>query len=195
MPNLDYENSYLGKIVAGVDEAGRGPLCGPVVAAAVIIDKENIIDGIDDSKKLSKVKREKFYDFIVSNYIFAIGEASVEEIDELNILEATKLACVRAVNSLRIDPDIILVDGNMEFVDARYNSIIKGDSISISISAASIIAKVHRDRIMDDLDKSYPEYLWSKNSGYGTKDHISALLSYGPTVHHRKKFIRKIQGI
>lgn len=191
-PNLNLEEKYFPQLVAGIDEAGRGPLAGPVVAAAVIINSDIIIDGIDDSKKLPKAKREYLYDLITENYVFGVGISTREEIDEINILEATKLACIRAAEALPIEPNIILVDGNMKFPDSKYKSIIKGDTLSISIAAASIIAKVYRDRIMLDLSKEHPEYSWHKNSGYGTAEHISALREFGPTKHHRKKFISRI---
>ena len=190
MPNLLFELQYPSQTVAGIDEAGRGPLAGPVVAAAVIVDHNHIIDGINDSKKLSASKREKLYDLITANYTFGIGEASVREIDEINILEATKLACIRAAEKLSAKPHVVLVDGNMKFDDPRYKSIIKGDTLSISIAAASIIAKVHRDRLMVELAQEHPHYLWHKNSGYGTAEHIAAIREYGITKHHRAKFVR-----
>jgi ribonuclease HII len=190
MPNLLLELQYPSKIVAGIDEAGRGPLAGPVVAAAVIVKQDIIIDGINDSKKLSVTKREKLYDLIMEHYTFGIGEASVEEINEINILEATKVACIRAAEKLSIKPDIVLVDGNMKFANDSYKSIIKGDTLSISIAAASILAKVYRDRMMVELSKKYPQYLWAKNSGYGTANHIAAIKEHGPVMHHRSKFIR-----
>lgn len=190
MPNLLLEQQYPLQIIAGIDEAGRGPLAGPVVAAAVIVNQEIVIDGINDSKKLSAMKREKLYDLIMEHYTFGIGEASVEEINEINILEATKLACIRAAENLSIKPDIVLVDGNMKFVDSRYKSVIKGDTLSISIAAASILAKVHRDRMMVELSKEHPQYLWHKNSGYGTAEHIAAIKEYGAVIHHRTKFVR-----
>jgi len=141
--------------------------------------------------KLSVTKREKLYELITKNYIFGIGEASVSEIDEINILEATKLASIRAAEQLSIKPDIVLVDGNMTFVDPRYQSIVKGDTLSISIAAASILAKVYRDRMMCALSIEYPQYLWHKNSGYGTAEHIAAIRDYGITQYHRAKFIRR----
>ncbi len=190
MPNLLLELQHHPHLVAGIDEAGRGPLAGPVVAAAVIVNHDIIIDGINDSKKLSVAKREKLYDLITANYTFGIGEASVQEIDEINILEATKFACIRAAEKLDNRPHIVLVDGNMKFDDTRYKSIIKGDTLSISIAAASIIAKVHRDRLMVELAKEHPAYLWHKNSGYGTVEHIAAIREYGVTKHHRAKFVR-----
>lgn len=192
MPDFSIEIKYHPLIVAGVDEAGRGPLAGPVVAAAVIIlPEQDIIENINDSKKLSIKQRYILSNKIKNLYQYNIGLASVEEIDELNILEATKLACHRAVNGLNINPEIILIDGNMKFADTRYKSIIKGDNISLSIAAASIVAKVFRDELMQDLAISYPAYGWDKNMGYGTKDHIAGLKLHGPTIHHRKLFIRK----
>jgi len=188
MPDLEIENRYKDNIIAGVDEAGRGPLAGPVVAAAVIVDQKNIIDGINDSKKLSKKRREYLYDQITSGYLWSVGIIEVDEIDRINILEATKKACVLAVKSLDISPSIVLIDGNMCFADKRFCSIIKGDDKSISIAAASIIAKVTRDRIMQELSKECPDYKWDRNSGYGTKEHINAILQNGYTSYHRKTF-------
>lgn len=193
MPSLELEKSYGGKIVAGIDEVGRGPLSGPVVAAAVIIDPEIEIDNIKDSKKLSEKKRDLIASKIKENYAFGIGEASVSEIDELNILNATKLAMIRAFEALPKEPDIALVDGNMKFDDDRFKSVVKGDNISKSIAAASIIAKVHRDSIMKELSIIHPEYGWEKNAGYGTKMHIDAIKKCGPTPYHRSKFISKIE--
>ena len=190
--NLSLELGYPFQIVAGIDEAGRGPFAGPVVAAAVIVNHDIIIDGINDSKKLSAVKRERLYDIIMENYVVGVGEASVDEINEFNILEATKLASIRAEQKLLCKADIVLVEGNMKFGDSRYRSVIKGDSLSISIAAASIIAKVYRDRMMVELGKSYPMYLWHKNSGYGTVEHVAAIREYGVTKHHRTKFLRNI---
>jgi ribonuclease HII len=190
MPNLFLELQQHPRLVAGIDEAGRGPLAGPVVAAAVIVNHDFVIEGINDSKKLSMAKREKLYDLITTNYTFGIGEASVQEIDEINILQATKRACMRAAEKLDTTPHVILVDGNMKFDDVRYQSIIKGDTLSISIAAASIIAKVHRDSLMVELAKEYPAYLWHKNSGYGTAEHIQAIRTYGVTKYHRAKFVR-----
>lgn len=192
MPDLVLEQEYYPQIVAGIDEAGRGPFAGPVVAAAVIVNPDIVIDGINDSKKLSKAKRELLYGLITTHYTFGIGEASVEEIDEINILEATKLACIRAAEGLKDAPHIILVDGNMKFPDGRYKSVIKGDAVSISIAAASIIAKVYRDDLMAKLSLEYPAYLWHKNSGYGTPEHIAALREWGVTEHHRKMFVRSL---
>ena len=185
--DLSIESNYQG-VVAGVDEAGRGPLAGPVVAAAVIIDQNNLIKGIKDSKKLSKNKREELYVKITQNYVWSIGVVEPKEIDEINILEATKKACVLAVEGLIKEPSVVIVDGNMKFSDKRFVSYIKGDDKSISIAAASIIAKVTRDRIMGLLHQEFPYYFWAKNSGYGTKEHISAIEKYGTSIHHRLSF-------
>ncbi len=192
MPDLEIEKKFIGKIIAGVDEAGRGPLAGPVVAAAVIVDQDNIIKGIKDSKKLSKKQREDIYHHITSNYLWAVGIVGSSEIDEINILQATIKACCLAVSILEVKADIVLVDGNMKFDDQRFLSIIKGDDKSISIAAASIIAKVTRDRLMDNLSDEFPEYKWHQNSGYGTKEHMEAIIKYGQSVHHRKSF--KVKG-
>ena len=192
MVDLTIEDQYGELIIAGVDEAGRGPWSGPVVAAAVIIDRKNIIAGINDSKKIAKKKREALFQQITTNYLWSVGIVEADEIDRINILEATKKACQIAVNSISTRADIVIVDGNMKFDDQRYNSIIKGDAKSLSIAAASIIAKVTRDRIMDKLSAEHPEYKWEKNSGYGTKDHLAAIIKYGLTKHHRKSF--KITG-
>jgi ribonuclease HII len=185
--DLSIESNYQG-VVAGVDEAGRGPLAGPVVAAAVIIDQNNLIEGIKDSKKLSKNKREELYVKITQNYTWSIGVVGPKEIDEINILEATKKACVLAVEGLIKEPSVVIVDGNMKFSDKRFVSYIKGDDKSISIAAASIIAKVTRDRMMELLHQEFPYYFWAKNSGYGTKEHISAIEKYGSSIHHRLSF-------
>lgn len=190
--DLSIESNYQG-ILAGVDEAGRGPLAGPVVAAAVIIDQNNLIKGIKDSKKLSKNTRKALYIKIIQNYLWSIGIIWPKEIDQINILEATKKACVLAVQGLIVQPEIVIIDGNMKFSDKRFVSYIKGDDKSISIAAASIIAKVTRDRIMELLHKEFPYYLWAKNSGYGTKEHISAIEKYGFSIHHRQSFKVKIQ--
>ncbi len=193
MANLEIETTYGNVIIAGVDEAGRGPLAGPVVAAAVIVDQQNIIIGIRDSKKISKKKREELYDKITANYRWSVGIISPEEIDRINILEATKKACKLAVSSMKVKSEIVLVDGNMKFDDTRFYSIIKGDDKSMSIAAASIVAKVTRDRIMQELSSDFPTYKWYKNSGYGTKDHMDAILQNGRTIHHRKSF--KVKGV
>ena len=193
MPDLHLEQNFAGKIVAGIDEAGRGPLVGPVFAAAVIIDPNHIITGINDSKKLSERKREALFEEIIKYYQYGIGSASTSEIDEINILEATKLACMRAASNLPTRPDIILVDGNMKFNDPSYISIIKGDTLSLSIAAASIIAKVTRDRLMQDLSEQFPGYNWQQNKGYGTQAHVEAIAKLGLTEHHRRSFRIKTQ--
>ena len=178
--------------VCGVDEAGRGPLCGPVVAAACILPTGLVIEGLDDSKKLSAKKREKIFDWICENAIaYCIAEASVEEIDNLNILEADLLAMRRAIDGLGVPADFALIDGNIarDFqIPAR--AVVHGDAISPSIAAASILAKVTRDRQCEELDRAYPQYGIAKHKGYGTKAHMDALRTYGPSPIHRKQFIR-----
>ena len=185
---LDFEKNFNCP-VAGVDEVGRGPLAGPVVAAAVILDKNNLPEGIRDSKKISKNKREIIAEKIRLNSHYAYGEASVEEIDNLNILQASLLAMKRAIESLKIVPSMSLIDGiYTPKVDLKCKPIVKGDSKSISIAAASILAKVYRDKIMTNLADKYPEYSFEKNAGYGTKEHLLALKSHGITPIHRKSF-------
>jgi len=187
-PNLEIEKSTSG-IIAGVDEAGRGPWAGPVVAAAVILDKNNIPDGINDSKKIKLPKRELLFDEIMRTAQVGVGIVSAQEIDEINILQATMLAMQRAVGGLPELPDTALIDGN-KCPDLKCNriAIVKGDTKSLSIAAASIIAKVTRDRIMHKLSDEFPEYGWVTNSGYGTKIHQEALLKFGVTKHHRKSY-------
>ena len=187
-PSYKFDQDYETPII-GVDEVGRGPLAGPVISAAIILNKEMIPEGINDSKKLSKKKREVINEELISQHSFAIGIASVEEIDKINILQASLLAMKRAVLNLNIKPQTILIDGN-KLPDLEYNMypIIKGDSKSISIAAASIIAKVYRDKLMQDLSLQYPGYYWEKNSGYGTKQHLLALNNLGVTPIHRKSF-------
>jgi ribonuclease HII len=189
LPNFEIENSYSPqKFICGIDESGRGSLIGQVVAAAVIFDKTRNFQGINDSKLLSEKKREELYHEITKNHIWAVGSASLEEIEEFNILNATKLACIRAVQQLHIQPEIVLIDGNMKFEDKRFVSIIKGDQKSISIAAASIIAKVTRDRIMRELHKEFPYYDWKQNKGYGTLAHRNAIKEYGISKYHRRSF-------
>lgn len=180
------------RVVCGIDEAGRGPLCGPVVAAACILPEGLVIDGLNDSKKLSPAARDRLFDQIKANAIaYAIAEGSVEEIDRLNILEATLLAMRRAVAALEVPPDYLLVDGNIyRGFDLPGRSVIGGDAASPSIAAASILAKVTRDRLCLDLDRDYPQYGIAKHKGYGTPAHIAALKEYGPSPIHRRQFIR-----
>ena len=195
MPDYSLENKYseMGyKVICGVDEAGRGPLCGPVYAAACVLPEGLFIEGLNDSKKLTEKKREALFDVIRENAIaYCIAFASVEEIDELNILEADLLAMRRAIEGLLVKADFALIDGNINrgfSIDSA--AIIKGDATSMSIAAASILAKVARDRICAELDAEYPEYKIAKHKGYGTKEHKEALFKYGPSPIHRKQFIR-----
>ena len=190
---LEKEYSSKGYLhICGVDEAGRGPLCGPVVAAACILPVDCEIEGLNDSKKLSEKKREALFDVITEKAVaFSIAQATVEEINQLNILEATLLAMRRAIAGLDVRADFALIDGNVcrDFpLDARC--VVHGDAISPSIAAASILAKVTRDRMCLDLDREYPEYGIAKNKGYGSKAHMDALRKYGPAPIHRTKFIR-----
>lgn len=180
------------RMVCGVDEAGRGPLCGPVVAAACILPMGLVLDGLNDSKKLTAKKREKLFDEICENAIaYSIAEASVEEIDSLNILEATLLAMRRAIAGLPQTADFALIDGNISRdFPLPVRAVIHGDATSPSIAAASILAKVTRDRMCDDLDRAYPQYGIAKHKGYGTKVHMDALRKHGPSPIHRKQFIR-----
>ncbi len=178
--------------VCGVDEAGRGPLCGPVVAAACILPEGLEIEGLNDSKKLTEKKREKLFDIITEKAIaFSIAQATVEEIDELNILEATLLAMRRAITGLETPADFALIDGNVSRdFPLPCRAVIHGDATSPSIAAASILAKVTRDKMCLDLDAEYPVYGIAKNKGYGSKAHMDALRQHGPSPIHRKKFIR-----
>jgi len=185
---IAFENNFSLPI-AGIDEVGRGPLAGPVIAAAVILDRKNIPEGINDSKKIPKAKRILLAEKIKENSIYAYGAASEIEIDEINILQASLLAMKRASHGLSVVPKTTLIDGNFK-PDIKNNtiSIIKGDSKSVSIAAASILAKVYRDEIMLKYSKQFPEYGFQTNSGYGTKEHLSALKNYGITPIHRKSF-------
>lgn len=177
-------------LVAGVDEAGRGPLAGPVVAAAVILDDQNPIQGLADSKKLTALRRERLFDEIRAKALCCcIAEASVEEIDSLNILQATLLAMRRAVEGLRLKPHKVLVDGNrLPVLDVLAEAIVKGDSKVPAISAASILAKVHRDRLCDAWHQQYPMYGFDAHKGYGTAVHLQALREHGPSPWHRRSF-------
>ena len=175
--------------LAGVDEVGRGPLAGPVVAAAVILDFSNIPEGINDSKKISKIKRENINREIINSSTISIGQASVVEIDKINILQASLLAMQRAINGLKTTPKIVLVDGiYAPLVNVKTETVVKGDSHSLSIAAASIVAKVFRDKLMKNYSSQYPGYLWEKNSGYGTKEHLEAIKRLGVTPIHRTSF-------
>ncbi len=177
-------------LIAGVDEAGRGPLAGPVVAAAVILDEKNPIRGLADSKKLTALRREKLFDEIRAKALCcSIAEASVEEIDRLNILQATMLAMRRAVEGLRLKPAKVLIDGNrIPVMDILAEAIVKGDSLIPAISAASILAKVSRDRWCAELDLAYPQYGFAGHKGYGTAEHLAALREHGACPQHRKTF-------
>ena len=177
-------------LLAGVDEAGRGPLAGPVFAAAVILDDLSPIKGLADSKKLSPLKRDKLYDQIRARALCcSVAQASVEEIDRLNILQATMLAMQRAVQGLRLKPGKVLVDGNrLPVLDILAEAIVKGDSKVPCISAASILAKVERDRWCESIDQAFPKYGFAKHKGYGTAAHLSALQAHGPTIWHRRSF-------
>ena len=179
-------------IICGVDEAGRGPLCGPVTAAAVILPNGLYIEGLDDSKKLTEAKREQLYDTITKEAIaWAVCHASVEEINNTDILSATLLAMRRAIDSLSVKPSFALIDGNISRgFTLPVRTVVHGDAISPSIAAASILAKVTRDRICYELDAEYPEYGIAKHKGYGTKAHREALIKYGPAPIYRTKFIR-----
>lgn len=190
--DLDYIKDSS-KLLAGVDEAGRGPLAGPVVAAAVVFKNSIDIPLVDDSKKIKESDREILYERIINESIsFGIGIVDNNDIDEINILHASLKAMKIAVNNLDVVPDIILIDGNKSFVmNKEIHTVVKGDSKSFSIAAASIIAKVERDRIMKNLSLQYPEYKWEKNKGYPTKEHFELVRKYGITPFHRKTFLKK----
>ena len=177
-------------LMAGVDEAGRGPLAGPVVAAAVILDDLHPIAGLNDSKKLSAKRREQLFDEIKAKALcFSIAQASVQEIDEINILQATMLAMKRAVEGLRLKPVKVLVDGNrLPAIDIRAEAIVQGDALVPAISAASILAKVHRDRLCEQMHADYPQYGFDQHKGYGTAVHLAALQAHGPAECHRLTF-------
>lgn len=195
MPTYEYENRFREQgynIICGTDEAGRGPLAGPVFAAAVILPDGFMPEGLDDSKKLSEKKRLKLFDIIIENALsYGIASASVEEIDSLNILNASQLAMRRAVDMLSPCPDLVLIDGNVSrgFRMPTF-TIVKGDSLSVSIAAASNLAKTARDRLLSELDKEYPQYELAKHKGYPTKEHMDLVRKYGPSPIHRKTFLR-----
>lgn len=182
--------------VCGVDEAGRGPLAGPVCAAAVILPKDSSIDGLDDSKKLTDKKRRALYDVITGQALsYGIAFASEQEIDERNILQATFLAMERAMQKLALRPQLALIDGNRaKDFGLPVRTIVHGDGLSASIAAASVLAKVTRDRLMEQLDAQYPQYGFAVHKGYGTKRHYAALREYGPCPIHRQTFLKKFYG-
>ncbi|MET3713587.1 ribonuclease HII [Sphingomonas trueperi] len=192
MPDLSYETRYFqlhAGPVAGVDEAGRGPLAGPVVAAAVVLDPNCIPEGINDSKALTAAKRARLCEELLACAKVGVGIASVEEIDRLNILWATMLAMTRAVEALGFPPAFVLVDGNRcPKWEHRSEAVISGDALCLSIAAASIVAKHQRDCMMVELDAQFPGYGWASNKGYGGKAHQESLRSLGPTPHHRRSF-------
>jgi ribonuclease HII len=195
VPDFTIENKYKDKhVIVGIDEAGRGPLAGPVVAGAVVFPQlkiaESLANSLDDSKKLKPKKREELYEALfASDALIGVGMASAAEIDKVNILQATFLAMRRALDNIGIKADLALVDGNRDpKLYCPAITVIKGDGLSLSIAAASIVAKVTRDRIMTKLALQYPPYGWDKNAAYGTKEHLEALAKYGPTPEHRRSF-------
>ena len=193
LPDFDAETRLITKgykAIAGVDEVGRGCIAGPVTAAAVILNPQKIPSGLNDSKKLNLKNREKIFQSIQDTCTFCVAHSSVEEIDQINILQAALLSMKRAILGLRIKPDFVLIDGNKnpEGLESNFETMIKGDSKSLSIAAASIVAKITRDRIMSRLDKEFPGYNWSQNAGYPTKMHKSAILDIGITPYHRRSF-------
>ena len=197
MVDYSIENEYREKgfnIICGVDEAGRGPLAGPVYAAAVILPSDCVIEGLNDSKKLTEKKREALFDEIKEKALaYGIASADEKEIDEINILNATFLAMKRAIASLSVKPDLALIDGNQKpHTDIEEVTVIKGDAKSMSIAAASVLAKVSRDRFMLDMAEKYPQYEFARHKGYGTKLHYEALREYGPCEIHRPSFLRKM---
>ncbi len=192
-PDFTLEQSTIDAgraVIAGVDEVGRGPLCGPVTAAAVILDPLSIPDGLNDSKKLTAKRRETLFDVLMECAEVSIAHATVEEIDSINILRASHLAMERAVAGLNRTPDHVLIDGNLipRGLTIPATAVIKGDAKSLSIAAASIMAKTCRDRLMVDLAQQYPGYGWEKNAGYPTAVHLKALQELGITPHHRRSF-------
>lgn len=200
MPDFSCENQARNNgynLVCGVDEAGRGPLAGPVCAAAVILPENCVIEGLNDSKKISEKKRETLFDIIKEKSIaYSIAYGTLEEIEEYNILEATYIAMNRAINGLEVRPDFALIDGNRvpKGITVPCETVVKGDSKSCSIAAASILAKVTRDRLMLEYDKEYPEYLFAQHKGYGTKAHYEAIRQYGVCKIHRLSFLKNVLG-
>lgn len=200
MPDFEYELSAKEKgykCICGVDEAGRGPLAGPVCAAAVILPENCEIEGLNDSKKLSEKKREMLFDVICEKAVsYSIAFGSIEEIEKFNILEATFIAMNRAIDGLDITADFALIDGNRvpKNIKIPCETVVKGDFKSASIAAASILAKVTRDRLMEEYDEKYPEYNFKKHKGYGTKEHTELILKYGVSEVHRPSFLKKLLG-
>ncbi len=199
MVDYSIENEYREKgfnIICGVDEAGRGPLAGPVYAAAVILSSDCVIEGLNDSKKLTEKKREALFDEIKEKALaYGIASADEKEIDEINILNATFLAMKRAIASLSVRPDLALIDGNQKpHTDIEEVTVIKGDAKSMSIAAASVLAKVSRDRFMLEMAEKYPQYEFARHKGYGTKLHYEKIAQYGVCDIHRRTFLKKILG-
>lgn len=199
MVDYSIENEYKARgynIICGIDEAGRGPLAGPVYAAAVILPPDCVIDGLNDSKKLTEKKREKLFDEIKEKALaYGIASADEKEIDEINILNATFLAMKRAVDALSVKPDLALVDGNQKpHTGIEEVTVVKGDAKSMSIAAASVLAKVSRDRLMLETAKEYPQYEFERHKGYGTKLHYEKIAQYGVCEIHRRTFLKKILG-
>ncbi len=200
MPDYEFEKAAVNSgfsCICGVDEAGRGPLAGPVCAAAVILPAGAVIEGLDDSKKLTEKKRERLYDIIKQTAVaYSVAYGTLEEIETVNILEATYLAMNRAIEGLNVKPDFALIDGNRvpRGIKIPCETIVKGDSKSMSVAAASVLAKVTRDRLMLEYDKKYPEYNFKKHKGYGTKEHTELIKQYGPCEIHRLSFLKNILG-
>ena len=200
MPDYEYEKAAVSSgfnIICGVDEAGRGPLAGPVCAAAVILPEDTVIEGLDDSKKLSEKKRERLYDEIIEKAVaYCVAYGTLEEIESVNILEATFIAMNRAIDGLEVKPDFAIIDGNRvpKGIKIPCATLVKGDSKSMSVAAASILAKVTRDRLMLTYDEKYPQYNFKKHKGYGTKEHTELLKQYGPSPIHRLSFLKNILG-
>ena len=200
MPDYEFEKAAVNSgfsCICGVDEAGRGPLAGPVCAAAVILPVGVVIEGLDDSKKLTEKKRERLYDIIKETAVaYSVAYGTLEEIETVNILEATYLAMNRAIEGLSVKPDFALIDGNRipRGIKIPCETIVKGDSKSMSVAAASVLAKVTRDRLMLEYDKKYPEYNFKKHKGYGTKEHTELIKQYGPCEIHRLSFLKNILG-
>ena len=200
MPDFQYELSAKEKgykFICGVDEAGRGPLAGPVCAAAVILPENCEIEGLNDSKKLSEKKREMLFDIICEKAIsYSIAFGTIEEIEKFNILEATFIAMNRAIDGLSVNPDFALIDGNRvpKNIKIPCETVVKGDFKSASIAAASILAKVTRDHLMEEYHEKYPQYNFKKHKGYGTKEHTEMILKYGVSEVHRPSFLKKLLG-